>query len=558
MNKLRNLYAVKFSALLNICLFALLVTVPKAHGLVAPTASPLASLESGIRTPIRLTTDSAGNSYVSNIGAEGVIVFDNVGAKLRVFKTAKKVFGVAIAANGDLLAAQGDSVAVFSLATGAQVKTIGPFTGSNAFLSANGIAVDGGGNIYVTDTLNSCIQVFNSTYVPIAVAAASIGKPSNSFGTFGRASGQFIQPTGIAYEKLSNQLAIVDSATGQIQFYTTAGGFVKSFGSFGAGQLKFTSPQSVAFEYSADGKTLNRIYVADSFQSNVQVVDATTTPWTYLSTIGGYGTSGGKLVTPGDVLFDAFDPGNNRLLVASGSGQVNRYAIGMITGTCGPANGGSFTTAPVAGLCSNGTVSSYSGAGPWSWVCAGQSGGASSPLCAAQSSALQRLTVNVTALNNSGGSVTSNPAGITCTSGQCSADFTTGNSVTLMPTASAGSFFSGWTGDCVSIDLATGYCTATMSANRSVTATFDLIPKARVAGIPYGTLTSALNAISVSGTLEAQALTFTENLVANTGTLVTIRGGYDAAYTTQPGNTTLQGTLTISSGQVIVDRLVIK
>jgi Zn-dependent metalloprotease len=44
-------------------------------------------------------------------------------------------------------------------------------------------------------------------------------------------------------------------------------------------------------------------------------------------------------------------------------------------GSCGTSNGGTFTTIPAANLCSAGTASAVSGAGPWSWSCLGSLGG---------------------------------------------------------------------------------------------------------------------------------------------------------------------------------------
>ena len=46
-----------------------------------------------------------------------------------------------------------------------------------------------------------------------------------------------------------------------------------------------------------------------------------------------------------------------------------------INGTCGSANGGTFTTAPTANLCSAGTATAVSGTGPWTWSCIGSNGG---------------------------------------------------------------------------------------------------------------------------------------------------------------------------------------
>jgi uncharacterized repeat protein (TIGR02543 family) len=69
------------------------------------------------------------------------------------------------------------------------------------------------------------------------------------------------------------------------------------------------------------------------------------------------------------------------------------------------------------------------------------------------------------------GTVTSSPAGIDC-GATCTKSFTKNTVVTLTPAASAGSTFTGWSGDC----SGTGACTVTMDQARSVTATFTLQP----------------------------------------------------------------------------------
>jgi hypothetical protein len=67
------------------------------------------------------------------------------------------------------------------------------------------------------------------------------------------------------------------------------------------------------------------------------------------------------------------------------------------------------------------------------------------------------------------GSVTSAPVGIDC-GATCSAVFEPGEEITLTAAAAAGSTFMGWSGDCTGTGLT---CTLTMSAARSVTATFN-------------------------------------------------------------------------------------
>jgi hypothetical protein len=89
--------------------------------------------------------------------------------------------------------------------------------------------------------------------------------------------------------------------------------------------------------------------------------------------------------------------------------------------------------------------------------------------CVAGTSAGHTLTVSKDGTGS--GTVASSPAGINCGL-TCSAFYSEGATVTLTPTADAGSSFAGWGGAC----SGTGACTVTMDQARSVTATFNLIP----------------------------------------------------------------------------------
>ncbi len=85
------------------------------------------------------------------------------------------------------------------------------------------------------------------------------------------------------------------------------------------------------------------------------------------------------------------------------------------------------------------------------------------------------LTVVMDASATGMGTVTSNPAGISCsnTGGDCAENYTFGAMVTLTATPDTGSVFTGWSGGgCPS--GSTSPCTVTMDAAKTVTAAFDL------------------------------------------------------------------------------------
>lgn len=80
-------------------------------------------------------------------------------------------------------------------------------------------------------------------------------------------------------------------------------------------------------------------------------------------------------------------------------------------------------------------------------------------------------TLTLTKSGTGTGTVTSNPAGIHC-GATCAASYASGTSVTLTAAADAGSTFAGFSGGCTG---ATTTCSFTLTANTTVTATFNTI-----------------------------------------------------------------------------------
>jgi hypothetical protein len=109
------------------------------------------------------------------------------------------------------------------------------------------------------------------------------------------------------------------------------------------------------------------------------------------------------------------------------------------------------------------------------------------------------LTVAINTVGESAGTVTSNPPGIDCPDGDCTADFEGGTSVVLTATATEG-FFTGWTGgDCAGVTALT--CTVTVGPSEpTVTANFGETDEP----LP-GTATSRIAARAGSGAELLQA-----------------------------------------------------
>ena len=384
---------------------------------------------------------------------------------------------------GHILVTQEDYVASLDPVTGKELSRLGQ--GAGQFKFANGITVDPSGSVYVVDSLDNSVQVFNA-----------VGSYQYRFGSAGTLAGQFSMPTGITYEKAGNRLAVADTLNGRVQFFSPQGAYLTSIGAYGTGPLLFTTPQAVAFEYSKDlTPVLVRMYVVDSFQSTVQVIDPAGSG-TFLGFIGNYGSANGQLMVPTDVFFDQQ---NSRILVVNGVGNLTAFGIN------GGTNPGD-TTLPTQVLT----------------VVAGGSGS---------------------------GSVTSNPVGIACVVGTCTATFADGAQVALLPTADANSVFAGWGGAC----SGTGSCTVTLNAPVSVTANFSIVPPVKVDGPTpsyFPTIQAAYDATPDGGsvTILARAAGFSENLTFDRNVNVTLRGGYDSSFLNVIGYSTLQGSLTLGLG----------
>ena len=99
-----------------------------------------------------------------------------------------------------------------------------------------------------------------------------------------------------------------------------------------------------------------------------------------------------------------------------------------------------------------------------------------------------------------------------------------------------------------------------MNADKAVTATFTLAPKAMIGTTGYTSLSLAYTGAAINGSIIlALDDELTENLTMSSGKTIVLKGGYKADYSGKSGlPTKLKGKLTIGSGRLTVEGLVVK
>ena len=126
--------------------------------------------------------------------------------------------------------------------------------GTGGFFHPQALCLDDKDNIYVSDTGNHRIRVFNPA-----------GKVLNKFGIQGARLGEFNSPAGLAIDNVSN-LLVVDEKNYRVQIFTHRGVFKNKFGKRGTGRGEFQAPVGVA----TDSK--RNIFVTDR-DVRIQVFD---------------------------------------------------------------------------------------------------------------------------------------------------------------------------------------------------------------------------------------------------------------------------------------------
>lgn len=220
--------------------------------------------DGGLSHPIGLALDGAGNLHVVEQGAKAITVFSPEGQRLRsiTHPNVERPTGIAIdRQRGRIYLADtghtrsvAHTVKVFDT-RGELVGTIGDGKGEGPaqLLFPTYLALDAQGRLYVSDTLNSRVQVFDVD-----------GSHVKTVGRRGSGWGMFDKPKGVALDSFGN-VYVVDSGWSNVQIFNERGQVLLFFGGRGPMPGMLKNPTAIAIDAA------NRIYVADFLNHRVEV-----------------------------------------------------------------------------------------------------------------------------------------------------------------------------------------------------------------------------------------------------------------------------------------------
>jgi DNA-binding beta-propeller fold protein YncE len=245
------------------------LTVSAAH----PYLSTWGSKGNGrgqFQGPKVLAVDRLGFSYVSDSVNNRIQLFDPEGTFLYEWNDAgagaslSNVSGIAVDKDGNLYVTSWYSVIRYKASPFSEKKI--EFTakwgelgteGAGKFNNwANGIALDSSGGVYVADTNNDRIQVFDPS-----------GNFISSFGSRGKGPGQFNVPYDVETDKDDN-IFVLDTGNYRVQMFDSKWNFIAAWGSEGDGDGQFRQANALAVD------SRGYVYVTDSQKGNVQKFDS--------------------------------------------------------------------------------------------------------------------------------------------------------------------------------------------------------------------------------------------------------------------------------------------
>jgi DNA-binding beta-propeller fold protein YncE len=162
--------------------------------------------------------------------------------------------------------------------------------GTDALSAAGGVAVAADGTLYVIDSLQDQIRVFDRNGTPIA-----------TWGERGEGPGQFMfEDRGYYWGDLAlgpdGNLYVLDPFNGRVQVLAPDGTFLREFGEPGAGKGQLAAPSGIGND--GDG----RVYVTEFGNRRLQIFDS---GGQFLAAWAPSAAAGGPFLAPADVAVDS-------------------------------------------------------------------------------------------------------------------------------------------------------------------------------------------------------------------------------------------------------------
>lgn len=213
---------------------------------------------------IGLAIDDNDRLFVSDSRLRTIFVFDPAHRLVASFgaDSLERPSGIALDTKNRLLYVADvvkNQVSVFDADTYKFQRTIGGppekpgDEDPGTFARPTNVAVDSKGNIYVSDTINNRIQIFDAE-----------GNFLSMFGRGGDGPGYFGRPKGLAVDR-DGHIWIADTSMDRVQVFDRKGQLAAYFGMHGTLPGQFVLPTGVAID------SQNRVLVTEQFKGRLQV-----------------------------------------------------------------------------------------------------------------------------------------------------------------------------------------------------------------------------------------------------------------------------------------------
>lgn len=216
-----------------------------------------------------LAIDDSDRIFVSDNGLNHVLVISpQRKVEAAIAEGMKDPAGIAIDNENRFLYVcdtQLDQVLVYDADTYKLLRKMGTtgkahtLTTPGDFAAPTNVAVDPDGNLYVSDTLNNRVEVFDAD-----------GKFSHEFGKAGDGPGYFARPKGIAIDS-DGHIWVADSFQDRVQIFNREGRLLMYMGGHGRLPGQFMALAGVAIDKN------NRVFTSEQYPGRVQMFRYITT-----------------------------------------------------------------------------------------------------------------------------------------------------------------------------------------------------------------------------------------------------------------------------------------